>query len=81
LNESILQKIKELLQKTPDMKPKMPIEKISLDSRFRQDLGFDSLAMASLFYELQDLYPHLEESQVKNWQAMSDCIESILSTP
>jgi acyl carrier protein len=72
-------KVRLVLQNVSDLKPKMRVDNITVDSRFREDLGFDSLAMAAFFYELQDQYNYLDESEVKNWKKVSDCIESLKS--
>lgn len=69
----------KILHEIPDLKPKIPLEKIAVTTRFREDLGFDSLAMASLFYTLQDLYPELTEEQVTLWKTVQNCLESIPS--
>lgn len=74
-----LTQIKTVLANISDLKPKIPVGKISEETRFREDLGFDSLAMASLFYELQDMYPDLDEAQVNQWKKVSDCMKSIMS--
>ena len=75
--DSELQVVKNILLLIPDLKPKISVDLVGLDTRFREDLGFDSLAMASFFYELQELYPKLEESQVLQWKKVSDCTQSI----
>jgi acyl carrier protein len=69
--------IKKLLAANPDLEPKMAIDAIVLETRFREDLGFDSLAIVSLFYELQETYTHLEEIEVTRWNKILDCIQSL----
>lgn len=67
--------IKRLLLSNPDLKPKVSIESITESTRFRGDMGFDSLALASLFYELQETYPHIDESDMQKWETVADCIK------
>ena len=69
--------IKKLLTSNPDLKPKIEINSICESTRFRGDMGFDSLAMASLFYELQEIYSHIEESEMIKWETVSDCIKTL----
>lgn len=77
--QQALNTIKTILAEIPDMKPKIPVAQITLETRFRQDMGFDSLAMASLYYELEERYPHLQEADMRNWMQVKDCAQSILS--
>lgn len=71
------EKIKAILSASSDLKPKLDIAKISGQSRFREDLGFDSLAMAAFFYELQDHYPNLDEADVPTWKTIADCAQTL----
>ncbi|MFN7825009.1 MAG: phosphopantetheine-binding protein [Pseudobdellovibrionaceae bacterium] len=72
-----LQEFLKILQDIPDLKPKLAFDKIKPDTRFREDLGFDSLAMASLFYTLQDLYSDLSEEKVTQWKTVQNCLDSV----
>ncbi len=74
---SHLIQIQKILSQNQDLQPKISIEDIKLETRFRDDLGFDSLATASLFYELQEHYPHLEEKEITKWVTIQDCIKSM----
>ncbi|MBK7963628.1 MAG: acyl carrier protein [Bdellovibrionales bacterium] len=76
--QTVLEVVKKILRQIPDLKPKMSVDLICPETRFREDLGFDSLAMVSFFYELQDLYPSLDESQMLKWKSVSDCVNSIM---
>ena len=69
--------IKKILASNPDLRPKSPIEGLNESTRFRADMGFDSLALASLFYELQETYAHIEESEIQKWETIADCIKSL----
>ncbi len=74
---SELNLIKNILSANPDLKPKIPVESIAATTKFRAEMGFDSLAMASLFYELQDTYPHIDESEIQKWETIADCVKSL----
>ena len=69
--------IKNILISNPDLKPKIEIASIVESTRFREDLGFDSLAMACLFYELAQTYSHLDESEIIKWETVADCIKHL----
>ena len=72
-----LELVKKILEGNPDLEPKIPVASITPETRFREDLGFDSLAMVSLLYELQETLPHLEETVIIKWNKISDCIQSM----
>jgi acyl carrier protein len=75
-----LKDIQDILMTVSDLKPKLPIENLIETTRFQQDMGFDSLAMASFFYELEEKYPNLTELDVRNWKTIEDCLKSINKT-
>jgi acyl carrier protein len=77
LKKAEVKDIQDLLSMVLDLKPKLSIESLTAKTRFQQDMGFDSLAMASLFYELEEKYPDLNEVDVKNWKTIEDCLNSI----
>lgn len=72
-----LDHFKQILKENPDLKPKLSVDLITDKTRFREELGFDSLAMAAFFYTLQDLYPELNEESVPQWKKIGDCLEAV----
>lgn len=71
------QVILDILRSTSDLRCKVSIEKLNLDNHFQNDLGFDSLAMAAFFYELQDRYPTLTEESASHWRTLGDCADTM----
>ena len=69
----------DVLKNIPDLNCKMPLDKLTPETSFRGQMGFDSLAQVSLFYELQDKYPYLNEVSAVKWKTLNDCIESLLA--
>lgn len=69
--------VHRILHENPDLKPKLAVGSITHETRFREDLGFDSLAMAAFFYTLQDIYADLSEENVPKWKRIEDCIQSV----
>ncbi len=54
--------IKKILEQNQDLRPRMDVTQIGFSTRFSEDMGFDSLAMMSLIYELQNHFSALSES-------------------
>ncbi len=75
--EQAFQFILDLLKRTPDLKSKVPLEKLNLQTLFRKEMGFDSIALAAFFYELQETYPNLSEKSVPKWLTLGDCARTI----
>lgn len=69
----------QILTNVEDLNPKMPINNISFNSRFKEDLGFDSLAMMILFVELQQISPSLQVESLSNWSRVEDCLQDMES--
>ncbi|MBL6988184.1 MAG: acyl carrier protein [Bacteriovoracaceae bacterium] len=73
----ILKKVIEVIEDNEDLNPKISISEITFASRFKEDLGFDSLALMSLVYELQEFYPDLDEMVISQWSTLQDCTEHL----
>jgi acyl carrier protein len=74
--DHVLSLIIEILSRTPDLRTRIPPSDITLRTRFKEDLGFDSLALMSLAFELQEHYPELDEMQIATWVTVEDCARS-----
>ncbi len=69
--------LRKILSSVPDLRLRHPVDSLQSTHRFRQDLGFDSLAIISLLIELQDHFPQLTEMDAAKWKTLGDCVESI----
>jgi acyl carrier protein len=63
----------KLLNEAPDLKSKISLDELTLQTEIRRDMGFDSLAFAAFFYELQDRFPELQEELAAKWITLGDC--------
>lgn len=75
--QQALKILQDIFIKTPDISCKKKPADILLTDTLRKDLGIDSISHTSLFYELQDLYPNLEENEGAQWKNISDIIMSL----
>lgn len=75
--DQALQIILDTLKRTPDLKTKIPIEKLTAQTLIRKEMGFDSIALASFFYELQENYPKLTEQSAAKWLTLGDCAKTL----
>jgi acyl carrier protein len=69
--------IRDVVASVPDLRIKSSPAEVQAATRFREDLGYDSLARAMLFYELQERFPHLEEAAAVGWKTVGDCMVSL----
>jgi len=58
-----LELIKAIIKSSDDLNPRIAIDEVTMTSKFSDDMGFDSMAMMSLIYELQEKYPDLDETK------------------
>jgi acyl carrier protein len=77
--EEIIELIKTIINSNEDLEPKMKVKDISLETSFQNDLGFDSLGIMSITYELQDKYTSLNEENMINWKTIKDLVQDILN--
>jgi acyl carrier protein len=73
----VLLRIREIIGGNRDYRLRMSPEDVTMDTRFREDLGFDSIALMSLVYELQETYPELDELIIAKWRTVSDCVRTV----
>lgn len=73
----VLELIVTILSRTPDLRTRIPPSEIRLGTRFKEDLGFDSLALMSLAFELQEHYPELDETSIATWMTVEDCARAL----
>ena len=74
--EEIRSKLAALIAKKVD--PRIASEQIEWDSRLRDDLGIDSLAVAELLYEIEETFgTPLEETEPGKLVTLRDAVEAI----
>ena len=56
--------LKNIIRENEDLSPRINVDDIGPETKFSEDMGFDSMAMMSLVYELQDKFPDLDETEV-----------------
>lgn len=70
----MLEEIKELISNYVEVEP----EKITLESKFVDDLGFNSFDFITLLGEVEEKYNiHVDESEVLGLATVGDAIEYI----
>ena len=74
-SSSGLDLLKQIIQSNEDLSPRIDPSEIKLTTKFSEDMGFDSMAMMSLVYELQDKYPDLDESEVVGIESVEGLIK------
>ena len=74
----LLKKVVNVIQENDDLDCPIAAENISLESKFQDDLQFDSLARMSLVYELQETYPDLDETEIDNWNTIGDLVNKLM---
>ncbi len=70
--------LKSLLLEKKDLKSKINPSDLVESHIFVRDLGFDSIAVVSLFYELQDRWPELSEAEALKWVSVEDCVNALV---
>lgn len=79
ITETISQQVMELVSKQVDM----PEERISLDSNFETDLGYDSLALVEFTMAIEEQFgisvPDEVASEIKTVRQAIDVIEKALA--
>ncbi len=69
--------IVKIIGSNEDLEPLIPVSDIKPDTKIQEDLGFDSLAMMSIVYELQEIYEDLDETEMANWNLISDIVKKL----
>jgi acyl carrier protein len=72
--------IRSIIEKNRDLHCRLPAREVLPELRYREDLGLDSLAMMAFLFELQELYPDLNEKHVARWLTVSDTLQDIQET-
>lgn len=65
-----------VIKRTDELKGHL-IRPISQHHRLVDDLGFDSVALMIILYELQEKKPDLKVAELKNWKTVHDIYRSM----
>ena len=76
----IIELIKKIIKENEDLTPKISADDITGTTSFQNDLGFDSLGLMSITYELQEEYSQLDEEEMSNWKIVNDLVNAILKS-
>jgi acyl carrier protein len=75
--EEIFDKMITIIEEHEDLEPLLPIEDLRFESELKEDIGFDSIALMSLVYELQELYPNFDGTSIYKWNTLGDIIDDL----
>ena len=75
--EELLNKMLTIIEEHEDLEPLLPLEDLKFESELKEDLGFDSIALMSLVYELQELYPSFDVTNIYNWNTLEDIVDDL----
>jgi acyl carrier protein len=67
----------KIIGESEDLEPLIPLADIKPETLIQEDLGFDSLALMSIVYELQEIYEDLDETEMANWNTISDIADKL----
>ncbi len=75
-NEEIHAKLATLINQKVDRR--IAVEQVRLDSRLREDLGIDSLAVTEMLYEIEEAFgATLEVSEPEALLTVGDAVQAI----
>ena len=69
--------MRTIIAEHEDLDPLLPIEDLKFESTLKEDLGFDSIALMALVYELQELYPGLAVENLYEWDTLGDIVDDL----
>ena len=75
--EELLDKMIMIIEEHEDLEPLLPIEDLKFGSELKADLGFDSIALMSLVYELEELYPNFDGTSIYKWNTLGDIVDDL----
>jgi len=75
--EELLAKMITIIEEHEDLEPLLPLEDLKPESELRADLGFDSIALMSLVYELEELYPNFDGTSLYKWNTLGDIVDDL----
>ena len=75
--EKVLNRMITIIEEHEDLEPLLPLEDLKFDSELKEDIGFDSIALMSLVYELQELYPDFDGTSIYKWNTLGDIVDDL----
>lgn len=75
--EEIFNKMITIIEEHEDLEPLLPIKDLKFESGLKEDIGFDSIALMSLVYELQELYPNFDGISIYEWNTLGDIVDDL----
>ncbi len=72
-----LNKMLAIIEEHEDLDPLIPLADLKFESTLKEDLGFDSIALMALVYELQELYPGLSIENLYEWNTLGDIVDDL----
>ena len=75
--EELLDKMITVIEEHEDLELLLPLEDLKFESELKADLGFDSIGLMSLVYELQELYPDFDGTNIYKWNTLGDIVEDL----
>ncbi|MBX7098319.1 MAG: acyl carrier protein [Myxococcaceae bacterium] len=73
----LLTRIAAILNGNPDLALRGPVATLAMETRFREELGLDSVALMALAFELMELAPALDERTIVQWKTAGDCVRAV----
>ena len=75
--EKLLDKMITIIEEHEDLEPLLPLEDLKFESEIKADLGFDSIGLMSLVYELEELYPNFDGTNLYKWNTLGDIVDDL----
>jgi acyl carrier protein len=75
--EELLDKMIAIIEEHEDLEPLLPPEDLKFESELKEDIGFDSIALMLLVYELQELYPNFDGTSIYKWNTLEDIVDDL----
>ena len=75
--EELLNRMITIIEEHEDLEPLLPPEDLKFESELKEDIGFDSIALMSLVYELQELYPDFDGTSIYKWNTLGDIVDDL----
>jgi len=73
----LLDKMITIIEEHEDLEPLLPLEDLKFESEIKADLGFDSIGLMSLVYELEELYPNFDGTNLYKWNTLGDIVDDL----
>lgn len=77
-SDAIFKKIVAIIANSSDLESKLPVEELTKNTHLSFDLGYDSIALMSLLYELQESYSRVDENDIVGIKTINDLISNVI---